>query len=606
MLNFYNEHHKKLIQEQKNLEKTFKKISTARLLTIVIGFITIFKTFEINIFLGSIVLGSFIFGFYFLVKFYEKIEDKINLNKNEQLLVENEILVLENPISNIYYNGASFKDATHSFSDDLDLFGNGSLFHFLNRANTKKGIERLKFGFLNTELDTEKLTTLNFICQELTEKNNWRLKFQATLFGLKNQQKLSELEDLPSKPTLKMAAFIKFYGKILPLVWFILLSAGAYWFIDILGYFIFGMFIFNYWIGSVNKKVTSDYLQNVEFSAKALESFDKAVELIISEKFSNKKLNDDIARLPFQDKLKKNPIHDFLLIIKRIEIRKNLLASFFMGIFKPFESIETLKLGRWVDKNPDFFKRIFEVVGLFEFYSTLGSLKFNHPSWEFPVFQENENTFILAEQIGHPLIIGQNAVCNDFVLNNANLLNIITGSNMSGKSTFLRTLGINLILANLGGPVFAKSFEIQKGLRPVCYMRITDSLQQNSSTFKAEINRIKLVLNAIEKGEKNLFLIDEMLRGTNSEDKIIGSMALLRKLAQSKVPALVATHDLRLAEISAEFPAQVKNYFFEYQSISGDLSFDYLIKEGICNSFNASILLQSIGLDMNTKRSNHN
>jgi hypothetical protein len=601
MLNFYEEHHSFLIQEQKNLEKTFKKISAARLITILIGMVSIVKAFEISGILGSIVLILFILGFFYLVKFYEKIEDKINLNKNEQLLIENEIQVLKLPNTNVYYDGEVYKNGAHSFSEDLDLFGKGSLFHFINRANTNKGIERLKSGFLNIEEDSEKLKTLHAICEELNQKNDWRLKFQASLWGLKNHEKVVAIEKLPLPPNLKFASFIKFYGKLLPVIWIILLAIGGIWFLEYIGYMIFGMFIFNFWLGGINKKLTSEYLQQVAVSGKTLESFDKAVGLILAEKFSNVAIQNLVALLPLQDTNNKNPIHEFLNIIKRIEIRKNLLASFFIGIFKPFESIETIKLGQWLSKNPEFFKKIFEVVGSFEFYSSLGSLKFNHPEWVFPVFKNEKDTFLIAQQMGHPLILRSQAVCNDFELSKNNLLNIITGSNMSGKSTFLRTLGINAVLANLGGPVFAQYFELKVGLKPVCYMRITDSLQQNSSTFKAEIERIKLVLKAIESDETNLFLIDEMLRGTNSEDKIIGSMALLRKIALSKVPALVATHDLRLAEISEEFPGQVKNYYFEYQSNQGDLSFDYLIKEGICNSFNASLLLQSIGLDMKSK-----
>ena len=133
-------------------------------------------------------------------------------------------------------------------------------------------------------------------------------------------------------------------------------------------------------------------------------------------------------------------------------------------------------------------------------------------------------------------------------------------------------------------------------------MRIKDSIQQNASTFKAEIERIKLVLAAINNNENALFLIDEMLRGTNSEDKLAGSMALLEKIVSSKAYAMVATHDLRMTEISEKYPDSVKNYYFEYATENGELLFDYLIKEGVCKSFNASLLLKSIGLPIGEKR----
>ena len=182
-----------------------------------------------------------------------------------------------------------------------------------------------------------------------------------------------------------------------------------------------------------------------------------------------------------------------------------------------------------------------------------------------------------------------------------NRLTLITGSNMSGKSTFLRTVGLNIILAYAGCPVFAKKMNISFGIKLICYMRIKDSIQQNASTFKAEIERIKLVLASINNNENALFLIDEMLRGTNSEDKLAGSRALLEKIVNSKAYAMVATHDLRMTEISEQYPNEVKNFYFEYATENGELLFDYLIKEGVCKSFNASLLLKSIGLPIGEK-----
>jgi DNA mismatch repair ATPase MutS len=197
------------------------------------------------------------------------------------------------------------------------------------------------------------------------------------------------------------------------------------------------------------------------------------------------------------------------------------------------------------------------------------------------------------------LIKVHQTICNDFELTKHNQVNLITGSNMSGKSTFLRTIGMNLILANMGAPVFAEKLDLRLGMEPICYMRITDSIYENASTFKAEIERIKLVLQALKNDKLHIFLIDEMLRGTNSEDKLKGSMALFEKLVNENAIALLATHDLRLSEISAKYTDKVKNFYFEYSTAHGELIFDYLIKEGVCKSFNASLLLEAIGLKMN-------
>lgn len=199
--------------------------------------------------------------------------------------------------------------------------------------------------------------------------------------------------------------------------------------------------------------------------------------------------------------------------------------------------------------------------------------------------------------MGHPLLSEGHCVLNDFEWGNSNRLSLITGSNMSGKSSFLRAIGINTLLAYAGAPVLASSFEISLGYRIISYMRIKDSIQQNASTFKAEIDRIKRVVDSIVCNEKAFYLIDEMLRGTNSDDKLAGSLALLHKVAESNTFAMVATHDLRATEVASKFSEVCKNYYFEYQTNGKDLSFDYKIKEGVCKSFNASLLLKSIGLD---------
>ncbi|MFY7912125.1 MAG: MutS-related protein, partial [Emticicia sp.] len=279
----------------------------------------------------------------------------------------------------------------------------------------------------------------------------------------------------------------------------------------------------------------------------------------------------------------------------------NMLASLFLTLATPFQPVQLIKLRAWLKENPDFFEKIFDVIGVFELYASIGNLHFNKPDWCFPTINSSKTFKLYGQEMGHPLINTKNVVCNSFDFDEKNRLTLITGSNMSGKSTFLRTVGLNIILAYAGCPVFAKKMSVSDGIKLICYMRIKDSIQQNASTFKAEIERIKLVLAAINTNENALFLIDEMLRGTNSEDKLAGSMALLEKIVNSNAYAMVATHDLRMTEISEQYPDVVKNYYFEYATENGELLFDYLIKEGVCKSFNASLLLKSIGLPIGEK-----
>ncbi|MBC7915190.1 MAG: hypothetical protein H7Y07_13815 [Pyrinomonadaceae bacterium] len=186
---------------------------------------------------------------------------------------------------------------------------------------------------------------------------------------------------------------------------------------------------------------------------------------------------------------------------------------------------------------------------------------------------------------------------DNFSLENTRKIDIITGSNMAGKSTFLRTVGINAVLAFAGAPVCARSMQITV-MNLFAYMRIRDSLNESISTFKAELNRLQLLLEVLKSDGKVYFLIDEMLRGTNSVDKYRGSKAVIEKLVAQKAVGIVATHDLQLAQLEEKYPHYVRNCYFDIQVLNGEMIFDYKLKDGECKTFNASLLLKQIGIEV--------
>ena len=191
-------------------------------------------------------------------------------------------------------------------------------------------------------------------------------------------------------------------------------------------------------------------------------------------------------------------------------------------------------------------------------------------------------------------------MANDYELIDTFKIDIITGSNMAGKSTFLRTIGINTVLALCGAPVCATEMQVSV-TTIVTYMRIKDSLNESTSTFKAELDRLQMLLNAVESDDKVFFLIDEMLRGTNSVDKYLGSKAVIERLISKKGVGMVATHDLEIAKLEQSHPDYVRNYYFDIQVQNGQMLFDYKIKHGECKTFNASLLLKQIGIDVDAK-----
>ncbi len=597
---FYKNKLTDLKTQKSSLEKKYGQTSTIRLILIVVGLILLIQLFQFNLILGSVFVILFIGSFYYLVKYHDGIESDKQLVENEISLLENELIVLTQKTNSKYYNGSLYAEKKHIYSADLDIFGETSLFEYINRCKTKQGNDLLAKNLLEIVQDSSVLDDRQETVKELSEKTEWRLEFQASLFNVSESQwEVSEkISELSTPPKLKFEKFIFYYGKALPIIWIVAIGLMLFKGLMVGGNIFGGLFLFNVFLEGQNKKELEPYLRDLSVSGKVLDAFKKAASLIVNNKFDSTLLKTALADFPASSLNSKNPIDDFAVILKKLEIRQNMLASILITLFKPFQAIEIINLSIWLEKNPHFFGRIFGTVGVFEFYSSLATLSFNNPDWCYPELHNNADEYLSFTAAGHPLVRSHEVICNDFVLDKRNHLNLITGSNMSGKSTFLRTMGLNVIIANLGGVVFANKFRMKTGLKPICYMRIADSLQENASTFKTEIDRIKLVLTYMENEKNCLFLIDEMLRGTNSEDKLLGSMALLEKVIKHKAIAFIATHDLRLTEISDKYPEEVKNYYFEYNTENGELKFDYLLKEGVCKSFNASLLLESIGLEL--------
>jgi DNA mismatch repair ATPase MutS len=225
--------------------------------------------------------------------------------------------------------------------------------------------------------------------------------------------------------------------------------------------------------------------------------------------------------------------------------------------------------------------------------SSLGTFAFNHPGFTFPAV--GSNLVLNANALGHPLIDAGENVLNDVLIGVNGRIFIVTGANMAGKSTFLRAVGVNLVLAMSGSVVNARKMEFPiVGVRSG--MRTTDSLKDHQSYFYAELNRLKSIVDELRAGTPLVLLLDEILKGTNSTDKQAGSVALVQQLLHFPCLAFLATHDLALGKLADEFPQQVCNYRFE-AIIEGDkLSFDYRLKEGLAQQMNATFLMKKMGI----------
>lgn len=280
-------------------------------------------------------------------------------------------------------------------------------------------------------------------------------------------------------------------------------------------------------------------------------------------------------------------------IITDFDARLNGMVGGFLNLFWVWDLRCSVRLAKW---HKNYSAQVIEGlsrIGKFEELISFATLAYNEKDWSFPDIQDSIG--LQALDIGHPLIHQSIRVCNDFSLSGCSTANILTGSNMAGKSTFLRTIGINMVLAFSRAPVCARSCSL--GIfHIVSYMRIKDSLTDQISTFKAELVRLRMILNTAQENANTFVLIDEMLRGTNSKDKYLGSKAFIKKPIAQKTPMLFSTHDLQLSELQSEYQIEVRNYHFDIQILEGEMNFDYQLKPGACKTFNAYLLLKEIGL----------
>jgi DNA mismatch repair ATPase MutS len=277
--------------------------------------------------------------------------------------------------------------------------------------------------------------------------------------------------------------------------------------------------------------------------------------------------------------------------IDSLEQRNNFLLGVLLNGFMLWDLRQSYKLEKWISQNKHHVKNWFEIIKFVDSYNSLGNFTFNHKDYVFPQISNN-GTVMKAENLSHPLLDPKKRIANDFRIGNEQFF-IITGANMAGKSTFLRTVSLQILMANIGLPVCATSCDYSP-IKLITSMRTTDSLSDDESYFFSELKRLQYIVGEI-KTDKYFIILDEILKGTNSTDKAIGSRKFIQKLIKSRSTGIIATHDLSLCEVAEELP-QVENHYFDAEIINDELHFDYKFKGGICQNMNASFLLKKMNI----------
>lgn len=492
---------------------------------------------------------------------------------------------------NNFNDGLEYLDRSHPNSYDLDLFGHASLFQYINRTGTKLAADMLA-QWLKKPSAPDVILLRQEAAEELKPLIDWRQKMITLYYDNKNA--FTNPESFLSWVTGKRhftnpgsIRFITFCLSAIGIATTILVICGLP--AELLAPVITVNFIY-YFIH--NRKISKLHLQ-VTRSSEMLKAYAGIISLIENGNFNSKKLADlqniFTGEIPVSEKIKR-----LSQLVNRLDTRLNVLVSIPLNIFFFWDIHCCLALEKWNKEHSGKIDDWFSAMAEFEVLSSFANMSFNNPEWVTPLIAP-EYFVLKAENMGHPLIPEQRRIDNNINLSGTGRTALITGSNMSGKSTFLRTCGVNTILALAGGKVCASSFSVSH-VMVFSSMRISDSLEDNTSSFYAELKRLAAIINESEKNPHVFLLLDEILRGTNSNDRYTGSVALIKQLIGYGTVSIVATHDLKLADLSKELPEKIDNYHFDVKIDGEELFFDYKLTPGICTSLNASILMKKMGI----------
>lgn len=491
-------------------------------------------------------------------------------------------------------NGAEFRDDAHPYASDLDIFGPGSLFQWMNTTRTYLGRQKLR------RILTDAPETISVIRQrqtaiaELATSLRWRQWFQAHGTAVSNQMRDPDFlfTWVNERHPFWLETPVIFTLRLLPAITISLI--GIYFlthripsYIPLLALIIqFGLLK----IGSAKRTVI---LRKAGEYEKNLQIYADLIRHILNKDFQT----DHLRRLKKKLYNRANKSADSQLkslskIVDSIANRNNAYFAI-INIIMLWDYQWLIALERWKKISGEYLKDWLETVAEFEALASLATIAYDHPEWAWPVLTPG-NPFVSAEKLAHPLLPEADRISNPLHIGAETSVYVITGSNMSGKSTYLRTAGINLALAYAGAPVCAASFRCTLFNIHSC-MRIGDNLAKNISTFYAEILRIKSIVESSAGERPVFFLLDEVFKGTNSLDRHTGAKMLIKKLIQNGAVGLVSTHDLELGELEKEL-SSVKNGHFREHYHNNHLHFDYRLHPGISNTRNALYLMKAAGV----------
>lgn len=567
-----------------------KKYGTYALVRVLLFFVlvaTVVLVWSLVWWLGLIAAAVGIFIFYRFVLWHQAFKQQEQHFRKLVAINQNELRVLDFDFS-MFQDGAVFLDTAHPYALDLDIFGSYSLYQYCNRTTTTIGARNLAITLL-TIADEQLIQQRHEAIAYLSNELDWRQYFQAAgQDTLDDPQHIKLLQFWLDTPNFVLPNRWLQLARLLAPIWVLAAIGMSFYFTwQVAVLFLIPNFIV---LRRTLQQVNETH-QQTTLADKALSHYAKLIRQIEQKEFQAALLQEYAAT--FQQHQAAKAIRQLSYAISQLNVRYNIFA-FFLNIGGLWDLHWVLRLEKWKAKHKNLLPLWFEQLAKFETLNSLATLHYNNPDWTFPSIDKSHQV-VEATALGHPLIPTTKRVTNDFYCPTAGHIKLITGSNMAGKSTFLRTVGLNIVLASVGAPVCAKTLKLPL-LNVYTSMRTQDALEESTSSFYAELKRLQFIIEAVEAGTPIFFLLDEILKGTNSMDRHTGSKALIKQLIASKGAGIIATHDLELGVLEAQYDGAIENLRMEVRIQEGALAFDYKLEKGVSKSFNATILMQQMGI----------
>ncbi|MGB0431536.1 MAG: MutS-related protein [Bacteroidia bacterium] len=585
-INFYEARIKSLEIEQKKHKVKSNKLVSVRLILAIATIAVSILLYKIGLFFVLLALVIVSIGvFIWLVKNHNTVKQQLLRISNLIEINRNEINALNGDFTS-FDNGNEYIEFDHKNLYDLDLFGDKSLYQRVNRATTSEGQTHLANHLKQQQGNN--IESLKLIHSELGQNPIWRQDYLSVGMLAPKNKGYQDLVKWFAEPSILFGnKFFEIISKISPIGFVAVLLL---YFVGIMPQMVPIIYFFANLVLTGNKvKVINALHGKVSKKQNNLDAYAGLLQSLTQADFKNNELIDLKNRADGGF----TAITELKRLINLLDSRLNMIMGVVLNGMFLWDFRLVIRIEKWKIDNVQKLEDWIEVIAQTESHCSLSNYVFNNPELIWPTVSTEQ--VIAAKAIGHPFLLSEERVCNDFELDSKGQVVLLSGANMSGKSTFLRTIGLNLVMAKVGLPVCAKSFSF-KPIPIFTSMRINDSLQESESYFFAELKRLKFIMDTIKRGEEIFILMDEILRGTNSNDKHKGSAGLIKQLISLKTSGIVASHDITLSALENEFPNKLLNRSFEVENKDGELVFDYKLRDGVCQNLNATYLMEKMGI----------